>query len=119
MCDITEVKFQNALQISRAIKGADHTFEQHVIIGHINKHEKAPVCANTILPFVIPTSITKELAVVMQVWTINESACPPVIRQLPDQTLHLHDVDFYIWLRKISAKKTAKSSNFKFRSSSH
>ena len=39
---------------------------------------------------------------------INESACPPAIRQLPDRMLHLHDVDFYIWLRKISPKEGNK-----------
>ena len=60
----------------------------------MNKHEKALACANTTPPFAMPTSIAKELADAMQVWTINESTCPPVIRQLPDRTLHLHEVDF-------------------------
>ena len=64
-------------------------------------NKKALAHANTIPPFVILTSIAKELADTMQVWTINESACPPAIRKLPDQTLHLPDVDFYISLRKI------------------
>ena len=76
------------------MKGAECTLEQHVIINRINKHEKALARANTTPPFVIPTGIAKELADAMQVWTLNESACPPAIRQLPDCTLHLHDVDF-------------------------
>ena len=49
----------------------------------------------------------------MQVWTLNESACPPVIRQLPDHPLHLHDVDFYIWLKKIS-KEDSKVFKLQF-----
>ena len=107
MCDINAVEFQNALQVARETNSAEHTLEQHVIINRMNKHEKALACANTIPPFVILTSIAKELADVMQVWTLNESACPPVVRQLPDCTLHLHDVDFYIWLRKISPKEVS------------
>ena len=50
----------------------------------------------------------------MQVWTLNESACPPAIRQLPDRTLHLHDVDFYIWLKKISPKEDSKVFKLQF-----
>ena len=67
VCDITVVKFQNALQIARVTKGAECTLEQHVIINHMNKHEKALVCANMIPPFVILTGIAKELVDVMQV----------------------------------------------------
>ena len=80
----------------------------------MNKHEKALAHANTTPPFVIPTGITKELADVMQVWTLNESACPPVVRQLPDHTRHLHNVDFYIWLRKISLKEDSKVFKLQF-----
>ena len=108
VCDVNMVKFQNALQIARAIKGAECTLEQHAIINHMSKHEKALAHANTTLPFVILTSITKELADTMQVWMFNESTCPPAIRKLPGQTLHLHDVDFYIWLRKILPKEDNK-----------
>ena len=84
MCDITAVKIQNTLQIARVTKGTEHTLDQHVIINCMNKHEKALAYANTIPPFVILTSIAKELADTMQVWMINESTCPPEIRQLPD-----------------------------------
>ena len=108
------VKFKNALQIARATKGAECTLEQHVIINRMNKHEKALACANITPPFVILTSITKELADAMQVWTINKSACPPVVRQLPDHTLHLHNVDFYIWLKKISPKEDSKVFKLQF-----
>ena len=91
------------------MKGAKCTLEQHVIINRMNKHEKALACANTTPLFVIPTGIAKELADTMQVWTINESVCPPAVRQLPDHTLHLHDVDFYIWLKKILPKEDSKA----------
>ena len=49
----------------------------------------------------------------MQVWTLNESTCPPAVRQLPDHTLHLHDVDFYIWL-KILPKEDSKVFKLQF-----
>ena len=83
-CDVNAVEFRNALQTATATKGAEHTLEQHAIINRMSKHEKALVCANMIPPFVILTSIAKELADAMQVWTINKFVCPPVIRQLPD-----------------------------------
>ena len=73
VCDMNTVEFQNALQIETAIKGAECTLKQHAIINCMNKHEKALACANTTPPFMIPTSITKELADAMQVWTLNES----------------------------------------------
>ena len=50
----------------------------------------------------------------MQVWTLNESACPPAIRQLPDRTLHLYDVDFYIWLKNTSPKEDSKVFKLQF-----
>ena len=108
MCDVNTVEFQNALQIARAIKGAERTPEQHVIINCMNKHKKALIHANTTLHFMMPTGIAKKLADAMQVWTLNESACPPVVRQLPDHTLHLHHVDFYKWLKMISPKEDSK-----------
>ena len=114
MCDVNAVEFQNTLQIARAMKGAECTLEQHVIINCMNKHEKALACANTTPPFMILTSIAKELADTMQVWIINESACPPAVRQLPDHTLHLHNVDFYIWLKNISPKGDSKVFKLQF-----
>ena len=114
VCNITTVEFQNTLQIATVTKGTECTLEQHVIINHMNKHEKVLAHANTTPPFLILTGITKELADAMQVWTIKESTYPPMIRQLPDQTPHLHDVDFYIWLRKISPKKDSKVFNLQF-----
>ena len=50
----------------------------------------------------------------MQVWTLNESACPPALWQLPDCMLHLHDVDFYIWLKKILPKEDSKVFKLQF-----
>ena len=43
----------------------------------------------------------------MQVWILNDSACPPAVRQLPDGMLNLHDVDFYIWMKNILPKEDA------------
>ena len=38
------------------------------------------------------------------------STCPPAFRQMqmPDHTLHLCNVDFSLWMRKISPKEDAK-----------
>ena len=114
VCDMNTVKFKNTLQIARVTKGAEHTLEQHVIINCMNKHKKALARANTTPPFTILTGIAKELADAMQVWTINKSTCPPAVRQLPDHTLHLHDVDFYIWLKNISPKEDSKVFKLQF-----
>ena len=78
------VEFRNTLQIARVTKGTECALKQHAIINHMNKHKKALARTNPTPPFVIPTSIAKELADAMQVWMINKSTCPPVIRQLPD-----------------------------------
>ena len=67
------------------------------------KHERQQACAKTNLPFIILTSIMKELADMMQVWTLNGSMCPAAVRQSPDSTLNLH-VNFYIWMKKSSPK---------------
>ena len=48
-------------------------------------------------PFVIPPGIAKELTSMMQTWLMNEAACPPAVRQEPDNTLNLLDVDFWLW----------------------
>ena len=63
------------------------------------KHERQQNHAKTTPLFIIPNSITKGLADMMQVWILNEFACPPAVTQLPDSTLNLHDVDFYIWIK--------------------
>ena len=54
------------------------------------------------------TGIVKEIVDMMQVWAPNESTCPAAVRQSPDGTLNIHDVDFYIWTKKISPKEDAK-----------
>ena len=114
VCNVNTVKLQNALQISRVTKGTEQTLKQHAIINRMNKHKKALASANTTPPFVIPTGIAKEIADVMQVWTLNEYARPPAARQLPDFTLHLHNVDFYIWLRNIFPKEDNKAFKLQF-----
>ena len=50
----------------------------------------------------------------MQAWILNESVCPPAIRQLPDGTLNLLDVDFYIWMKNILPKEDAAVFKQKF-----
>ena len=72
------------------------------------KHERMQACAKTTLPFIIQVGSMKELADMMQVWTINESTFPAAVTQSPDSTLILHDVDLYIWMKKISLKEDAK-----------
>ena len=37
------------------------------------------------------------LASSMQTWLMNEAVCPPAVRQEPDNTLNLLDVDFWLW----------------------
>ena len=55
----------------------------------------------------IQKGIIKEFVDIMQVWILNDSACPPAVRQLPDGMLNLHDVDFYIWMKNILPKEDA------------
>ena len=93
---ISDPEFQKSLQVARAVHPADRMGEQHVIITHMLKHEKQQHCAKATPPFIIQSGIVKELADTMQSWILNESMCPPAVRQLPNSTLNLHDVDFYI-----------------------
>ena len=69
------------------------------------KHERQQNHAKTTPLFMLPKGIPKELTDMMQVWLLNESTCSPVVRQLPDGTLNLHNIDFYIWMRNISPKE--------------
>ena len=43
----------------------------------------------------------------MQTWLMNEVACPPAVRQEPDNTLNLLDVDFWLWYQKVTPKGMA------------
>ena len=93
-CSLESPEFKDALLIARAKKGAEHNPKEHTIISCALKHEKAQACASQPTLFVIPSGIAKELISMMQTWLMNEAACPPAIRQEPDNTLHLLDVDF-------------------------
>ena len=73
----------------------------------MTKHVKQQNHAKATPPFTIQQGIVKELTDIMQAWILNEFTCPPAMRQLPDGTLNLHDVDFYIWMKKISPKEDA------------
>ena len=66
MCCLESPEFKDALLIARAKKGTERTPEEHMIISHALKHEKAQACALQPAPFVIPPGITKELTSMMQ-----------------------------------------------------
>ena len=100
-------EFQKALQVARAVCPANRMGKQHAIITHMSKRKKQQHCAIAIPPFMIQSGIMRELADAMQAWILNESTCQLAVRQLPNSTLNLHDVDFYIWMKKISPKEDA------------
>ena len=45
-CSLESPEFKDALLIARAKKGTEHTPEEHMIISHALKHEKAQACAS-------------------------------------------------------------------------
>ena len=45
---------------------------------------------------------------------MNEAACPPVVRQEPDNTLNLLDVDFWLWYQKVIPKGLARAFRIRF-----
>ena len=51
--------------------------------------------------------IVKELTSMMQTWLMKEAVCPPTVRQEPDNTLNLVDVDFWLWYQKVTPKGMA------------
>ena len=75
----------------------ERTPEEHMIISHALKYEKAQAHASRPTLFVIPPGNMKELTSMMQTWLMNEAACPPAVRQEPDNMLNLLDVDFWLW----------------------
>ena len=97
MCSIDSPKFKDALLVARAKKGSQCTPEEHMILLHALKHEKAQAHASKPTPFMIQPGITKELTSMMQTWLMNKVACPPAVRQEPESTLNLLDVDFWLW----------------------
>ena len=44
----------------------------------------------------------KELTSMMQTWLMNKAACPSAVKQEPDNTLNLVDVDFWLWYQKVT-----------------
>ena len=62
----------------------------------------------------IQPGIAKELTSMMQTWLMNEAVCPPAIRQEPDNTLNLLDVDFWLWYRKVTPKCMACAFKIRF-----
>ena len=75
----------------------DAPSEQYDGIAHMICDEKAQAHASRPALFVIQPGIAKELTSMMQTWLMNEAACPPAVRQEPDNTLNLLDVDFWLW----------------------
>ena len=45
---------------------------------------------------------------------MNEGACPPAVRQEPDNTLNLLDVDFWLWYQKVMPKGMAHTFRIRF-----
>ena len=72
MCSLESPEFKDTLLIAREKKGTEHTPEEHTIILHALKHEKAQACAFRPAPFMIPSGIMKELTSMMQTWLMNE-----------------------------------------------
>ena len=104
MCSIKSPEFKDALLIARAKKGSECTPEEHTILLCALKHEKAQAHASKPAPFVIQLGIMKELTSMMQTWLINKGVCPPAVRQEPDNTLNLLDIDFWLWYQKVTPK---------------
>ena len=50
----------------------------------------------------------------MQTWLMNKAACPPAVRQEPDNTLNLLDVDFWLWYQKVTPKGMAHAFKIQF-----
>ena len=97
MRSLESPEFKDTLLIARAKKGTERTPEEHMIISRALKHKKAQAHASRPTPFVIQPGIAKELTSMMQTCLMNEAACPPAVRQEPDNTLNLLDVDFWLW----------------------
>ena len=95
-CSLESPEFKDALLVAREKKGTECTAEEHTIISRALKHEKAQARASQPTLFVIQPGITKELTSMMQTWLMNEAVCPPAVRQEPDNTLNLLDVDFWL-----------------------
>ena len=113
-CSLKSPEFKDALLIARAKKGTECIPEEHTIISRALKHEKAQAHASWPTPFMIPSGIKKKLTTMMQTWLMNEAACPPVVRQKPDNTLNLLDVDFWLWYWKVTPKGMAHVFRIRF-----
>ena len=114
MCSLESPEFKDTLLIARAKKGTKCTPEEHTIILCALKHEKAQACASRPTPFVIPPGIAKEFTSMMQTWLMNKAACPPAVRQEPNNTLNLLDVDFWLWYQKVTPKGMACAFRIRF-----
>ena len=72
---ISDLEFQKALQVTRAVRPTDRTGKQHAIITRMTKREKVQTHAKSTPTFTILQGIAKELADTMQAWILNESSC--------------------------------------------
>ena len=113
-CFLESPEFKDALLIARAKTETKCTPKEHMIILHALKHEKAQAHASQPTLFVIPSGIVKELTSMMQTWLMNKAACPPAVRQEPDNTLNLLDVDFWLWYQKVTPKGMAHAFRIRF-----
>ena len=62
----------------------------------------------------IQPGIAKELTSMIQTWLMNKAACPPAVRQEPDNTLNLLDIDFWLWYQKVTPKGMARAFKIRF-----
>ena len=107
-------EFKDALLIARAKQGSKHTPEEHMILSHALKYEKAQAHASKPAPLMIQPGIMKELTSMMQTWLMNEPACPPAVRQEPNNMLKLLDIDFWLWYQKVIPKGMAHAFKITF-----
>ena len=114
ICSLESPEFKDTLLIARAKKGSKHTPEEHTILLHALKHKKAQAHASKPAPFMIPPGLMKELTSMMQTWLMNKAACPPAVRQEPDNMLNLLDIDFWLWYQKVTPKGMAHAFKSKF-----
>ena len=114
MCSLEIPEFKDAVLVAKEKKGTERTPEEHTIISRALKHKKAQAHASQPAPFVIPSGILKELTSMMQTWLMNEAACPLAVRQEPDNTLNLLDVDFWLWYQKVTPKGMAHAFRIRF-----
>ena len=112
-CSLNSPEFKDTLLIAGAKKGSEHNPEEHTILSCAQKHKKAQAHALKPALFVIQLGIVKELTSMMWTWLMNKAVCLPAVRQEPDNTLNLLDIDFWLWYWKVTPKAMAHAFKIK------